>query len=261
MSEIKAGDLVQCVASSDGAENYLECGKVYVVEGLGDVPPHMRPSLKLLGVDKRWSAGRFVKVEDADVPVVQVPLQTSSTDIQTATPRFEVVRRGDGWGVLDRLLQRVAKTSTRDAARRVLSACEQGDYQWCWCELHECSDTGITRLDGTSVMLPTPPQSPSDPVAVDADRVQCTWWERHGFVYDEREQRWVLPPATERAARDADTQAAWDRFAAAAMKGLFAGDTRKTEDPDDVCRLAAECADEMLVRRAASRAARENGGA
>ena len=175
MSEIKAGDLVQCVASSDGAENYLECGKVYVVEGLGDVPPHMRPSLKLLGVDKRWSAGRFVKVEDA------------------------------------------AK--------------------------------------------PTPPQSLSEPVAVDTDRVRCTWWERNGFVYDEREQRWVFPPATERAAREADTQAAWDRFAAAAMKGLFAGDTRKTEDPDDVCRLAAECADEMLVRRAASRAARENGGA
>jgi len=175
MSEIKAGDLVQCVASSDGAENYLECGKVYVVEGLGDVPPHMRPSLKLLGVDKRWSAGRFVKIEAA-------------------------------------------------------------------AEL-------------------APSQGPSEPVAVDTDRVQCTWWERNGFVYDELAQRWVLPPATERAAREADTQAAWDRFAAAAMKGLFAGDTRKTMDPDEVCRLAAECADEMLVRRAASRAAIEKGGA
>lgn len=177
MSEIKPGDLVQCVASSDGAENYLECGKVYVVEGLGDVPPHMRPSLKLLGVDKRWSAGRFVKVEDAD-------------EAEPATP-----------------------------------------------------------------------QVPSEPAAVDADRVRCTWWERHGFVYDEREQRWVFPPATERAAREADTQAAWDRFAAAAMKGLFAGDTRKTMEPDEVCRLSKECADEMVKRRAASRAAREKGGA
>ena len=127
-------------------------------------------------------------------------------------------------------------------------------------DLHWCHDRFV-KVEDADEAEPATPQVPSEPAAVDADRVRCTWWERHGFVYDEREQRWVLPPATARAAREADTQAAWDRFAAAAMKGLFAGDTRKTEDPDDVCRLAAECADEMLVRRAASRAAREKGGA
>ena len=30
-------------------------------------------------------------------------------------------------------------------------------------------------------------QAPSEPVAGDTDRVRCTWWERNGFVYDERE--------------------------------------------------------------------------
>ena len=117
----------------------------------------------------------------------------------------------------------------------------------------------FVKIEAAAELAPS--QGPSEPVAVDTDRVQCTWWERHGFVYDEREQRWVLPPATERAAREADTQAAWDRFAAAAMKGLFAGDTRKTMEPDEVCRLSKECADEMIAHRAASRAAREKGGA
>ena len=144
---------------------------------------------------------------------------------------------------------------------RVIDDCEAPIHlQLEGVDLHWCHDRFV-KVEDADEAEPATPQVPSEPAAVDADRVRCTWWERHGFVYDEREQRWVLPPATERAARDADTQAAWDRFAEAAMKGLFAGDTRKTMDPDEVCRLAAECADEMLVRRAASRAAREEGGA
>lgn len=259
MSEIKVGDRVRCVDTECIAKHFISDSRVYVVRR--EFQRGLQRIVELDGVPGEWSATRFVKIEDAAEPVVQVPLQTSSTDVQAATPRFEVIRRVGGWGVLDSQLQRVAKTSARDTADIILSACEKGDYVWTWSYLHECSDTGITRLDGTSVMLPAPSQVPSEPVAADTDRVRCTWWERNGFVYDEREQRWVLPPATERAAREADTQAAWDRFAAAAMKGLFAGDTRKTMEPDEVCRLAKECADEMIAHRADSRAAREKGGA
>ena len=118
----------------------------------------MRPSLKLLGVDKRWSAGRFVKIEDAAVPVAQSPSEQISTDVQAAIPRFEVIRRGGEWGVLDNQLQRVAKTSTRDAARRVLSACEQGtlaspkqvrrEFYGSWCQYEWWNGGGWVRVKG-----------------------------------------------------------------------------------------------------------------
>lgn len=173
MSEIKVGDRVRCVNDGENASDYLEYGKIYVVDRVvtyRDVPPH----LKLISVEKYWCRDRFVKVEDAAEPVVQVP---------------------------------------------------------------------------------------SEPAAVDTDRVRCTWWERNGFVYDEHEQRWVLPPATERAAREADTQAAWDRFAAAALQGLLAGDRYLETPVAESCDRAAEYADEIIGRRAASRAAREKGGA
>jgi hypothetical protein len=67
MSEINVGDRVRCVNDGENASDYLEYGKIYVVDRVvtyRDVPPH----LKLISVEKYWCRDRFVKVEDAAEP-------------------------------------------------------------------------------------------------------------------------------------------------------------------------------------------------